>query len=49
MREIKGLVAGAKALTCSELTLVTFDESETVSVDGYTINIVPAIDWLCRR
>lgn len=48
-REINGLIAGAKAMKCDTLTLVTFDTSETVNVEGYTINIVPAIDWLCQR
>ncbi len=45
-REINGLLAGANSLKCEKLTLVTFDTSETVSVGGHTINIVPAIDWL---
>ena len=45
-REINGLLAGANSLKCEKLTLVTFDTSETVTVGGHTINIVPAIDWL---
>lgn len=48
-REINGLIAGAKALKCESLTLVTFDISDTVVKDGYTINVIPAIDWLCQR
>ena len=48
-REINGLLAGAKALKCDKLTLVTFDAAETFNRDGYTIEIVPAIDWLCKR
>ena len=45
-REINGLIAGANSLKCKNLTLVTFDTAETVTVGGHTINIVPAIDWL---
>lgn len=48
-REINGLLAGAKALKCDKLTLITFDTSETVSIDGKTVEIVSAIDWLCDR
>ena len=36
------------ALDCGQLTLVTFDTDETVSVDGRTVRIIPAADWLCR-
>lgn len=45
-REINGLIAGANSLKCENLTLVTFDMAETVTVGGHTIKIVPAIDWL---
>ena len=48
-RELNGLVTGAKALNCSKLTLITFDAAETVTTGGYTIEILPAIDWLCQR
>lgn len=48
-REINGLLAGAKALKCDKLTLITFDSSETVIMDGKTVEIVSAIDWLCTR
>lgn len=46
-REINSLVAAAKALKCKKLTMITFDTSETVRKDDYTIHIVAAIDWLC--
>ena len=36
------------ALKCDKLTLITFDTAETVSINGRTIEIVPAIDWLCQ-
>ena len=48
-REINGLLAGAKALKCNKLTLVTFDTCETVNVGEHTIEIIPAIDWLCMN
>lgn len=48
-RELNGLLAGAKALKCDKLTLITFDENETISIDGKTIEVVSAIDWLCQR
>lgn len=48
-REINGLIAGARALGCKKLTLVTFDTSETVTVQDHTVQIVPAIDWLCQK
>ena len=48
-REIGGLLAGAKALKCDKLTLITFDATETVTIGDRTIRIVPAIDWLCQR
>lgn len=48
-RELNGLFVGAKDLKCEKLTLITFDTAETVSMNGYTIEIVPAIDWLFQR
>ena len=48
-RELNGLLAGAKDLKCDKLTLITFDTEETVNINGCTIEIVPAIDWLCQR
>ncbi len=29
-----------------KVTLVTFEEQESIEEDGYTINIVPATEWL---
>ena len=45
-REIRGLKNAAKKLKCNNLTLVTFEEQETIEEDGYTINIIPATKWL---
>ncbi len=48
-REIRGLRNAAKKLKCDNLMLVTFEEHRTVAVDGYTINIIPATEWLLDR
>lgn len=48
-RELNGLLAGAKALKCDKLTLITFDTAETVTMGDKTIEIVSATDWLCQR
>ena len=48
-RELNGLLAGAKELKCEKLTLITYDTAETVSMNGHTIEIVPAIDWLSQK
>jgi predicted AAA+ superfamily ATPase len=48
-KELNGLLAGAKALKCDKLTLITFDTAETVTMGDKTIEIVSATDWLCQR
>lgn len=48
-REIRGLKNAAKKLNCNRLTLVTFEEHETIEEDGCTIHIVPATEWLLAR
>ncbi len=45
-REIKGCIAGAKATRCNNLFLITDHESETIEVDGYTIQVIPIWEWL---
>ena len=47
-REIKGCIAGAKATQCNNLFLITNHESETIQEDGYTIQVIPVWEWLCR-
>ena len=39
----------AKKLKCNNLTLVTFEEQETIEEDGYTIKVVPATEWLLNK
>lgn len=48
-REIRGLKNASKKLNCQALTLITFEEQETIEEDGYTINVVPATEWLLKR
>lgn len=48
-REVRGLKNAAKKLNCNNLTLITFEEHETIIDDGYTINVVPASEWLIRK
>ena len=48
-REIRGLKNAAKKLKCNNLTLVTFEEHETIEEDGCTINVIPATKWLLDK
>ena len=45
-REIRGLKNAAQKLKCNNLTLVNLEEQATIEEDGYTINVVPATEWL---
>ena len=47
-REIRGLKNAAKQLKCNNLTLITFEDNETIEEDCLTINVIPAIEWLLR-
>lgn len=48
-REIRGALAAAEATHCQALTIVTYAEYEDIEVDGLTIRVRPAYDWLCRH
>ena len=48
-REIRGLKNAAKKLKCNNLTLITFEEHQTIEDEGHTINIIPATEWLLRK
>lgn len=48
-REIRGLKNAAKKLKCNNLTLVTFEEQDTIEEDGYNINVIPATEWLLSK
>lgn len=47
-RETEALLQASKKLTCNKLTLITTDESRNVEIDGKTIQIYSAVDWLLR-
>ena len=48
-REIRGLKNASKKLYCNNLTLITFEEHETIEEDGCTINVIPATEWLLGK
>lgn len=45
-REIAPLFSAARKTGCGSLLLVTDHERETVSQDGFTIEVMPAREWL---
>lgn len=45
-REINGLLKAAKALHCTNLSLITFSSSEEITENGIKIRVVGASDWL---
>ena len=45
-RELRGLLAASKETGCRDLYLITDFQREEVEMDGKTIHIVPAYDWL---
>lgn len=45
-REISALVVASEALQCDNLTLISFSDTRNVTVNGKTIRIKSAIDWL---
>lgn len=47
-REISALLKGAKKFNCHKLTLINLMEKNTVAVNGETIEIMPAVEWLLR-
>ena len=47
-REISSLVKASNALSCDRLTLVAFSATRNVKIDGKTIHIVSALEWLLK-
>lgn len=47
-RETSSLVKASDALICKNLTLIAFSETREVEVDGKTIHIISALDWLLQ-
>ena len=47
-RETSSLVKASDALSCNRLTLIAFTQTRDVVVDGKTIHIVSALEWLLQ-
>lgn len=45
-REMNSLLQGARKFHCSNLTILTFDEQETITEGDYTIQVKSASQWL---
>ena len=45
-REVNSLLQGATKFHCSNLTILTFDEQETITEGDYTIQVKSASHWL---
>ena len=45
-REVNSLLQGATKFHCSNLTILTFDEQETITEGDYTIQVKSASQWL---
>ncbi|MCI1784546.1 MAG: ATP-binding protein [Bacteroidales bacterium] len=48
-REIKGLMLASKATKCNNLFLITKYDWEDLEIQGLTIKIRPASEWLCNK
>ncbi|MCX6998157.1 MAG: ATP-binding protein [Kiritimatiellaeota bacterium] len=45
-RELRGLAETARHLRATRVTVVTFNDEETVALDGIRVDIIPAWKWL---
>lgn len=45
-REINGLLAAMQFFNMQESTIITFEDSDSIEKEGYTIDIVPAFEYL---
>ena len=48
-REISSLLTGANATRCNNLYIITDFQSETITQDGKTIQVIPAYEWLLNE
>lgn len=48
-RETKSLLKASDALHCDNMTLITFSPTRNITIDGKTIHIYSAIDWLLSQ
>ena len=47
-RETSSLVKASGALSCDNLTLIAFSQTRDVEIDGKTIHIISALEWLLK-
>jgi len=47
-REVKALTEAGEELKTDNLTLLTWDEKRVIKQNGFTINIIPLIEWLMK-
>ena len=47
-RETTSRVKASEALSCNRLTLITFSPTRDVEIDGKTVHIVSALEWLLQ-
>ena len=45
-REVSSLIKASDALSCNQLTLIAFTQTRDVEINGKTIHIISAIEWL---
>ena len=48
-RETSSLVKASDTLSCSHLTLIAFSQTRDVEIEGKTIHIISALEWLLHR
>ncbi len=48
-REVESLAECAGELNCSSLSIVTWNQEETIEKDGYTIKVVPLRKWIQEK
>lgn len=47
-RETSSLVKASGALSCDNLTLIAFSQTRDVEIEGKTIHIISALEWLLK-
>lgn len=47
-RETSSLIKASRELKCDKLTLISFNDTRDVNIDGKRINIRSALDWLLK-
>lgn len=48
-REVESLVECAGELKCSSLSIITWNQEETIEKDGYTIKVIPLRQWILEK